>query len=1215
MNIDKRLLHLARKSRFTLLLTIGLGFVAGVLTVLQASYISQVINAVFLQQQTRSQVSPLLVVLLGLIFLRTFLAWGSEMSASAIALRVKQDLRQQLFEHLLSLGPAYARGERTGELTSSMVAGVEELEAYFSQYLPQLVLAALVPLTFLLFVFPLDLISGIVLLVTAPLIPIFMILIGNLAQTLTQRQWRTLSRMSAYFLDVLQGLTTLKLLGRSRAQTSVIAEVSEQFRQRTMSVLRVTFLSALVLEMVSTLSTAVVAVEIGLRLLYGRLAFEQAFFVLLLAPEFYLPLRLLGTRFHAGMSGVAAAKRIFEILEMPAQQQPRGDRNNDDQPLAMDGFPQDAAISFEDVYFSYEDERPALRGASFKVLPGQKVALVGPSGAGKSTIADLLLGFIQPNRGNIKLGMMPFSSLASAEWRAQVAWVPQNPYLLNESIAANIRLGDPEASLDAVIQAARQAYAHEFIQALPQGYETVIGERGARLSAGQAQRIALARAFLKNAPFVILDEATANLDPRNEALIRQAVAQLLQNRTALIIAHRLNTVSQVDQIIVLDQGRVTEVGSHAQLLNENGLYRNLANAFWETQSAETLADESFNSLEGSISPPRAISPSRPVNAVRSNSRSTFIRLLELITPFKGLVALAVLMGFSTIASSIGLMTTSAYIISAAALQPSIAVLEVPIVGVRFFGIARGLFRYLERYTSHQVTFRLLKELRVWFYMSLEPLAPARLEQYRSGDLLARIFADIESLENFYVRVLAPPLVAILVTLLVGFYLAGFSLSLAIALVAFLLAAGVGVPLFVLWLSHRVGPRLVNDQSALNATLVDGIQGLADILAYNQGSKQADQVNRASHELLADQRQMAHINALQTALENLLANLGMWVVLFMAIPLVSSGQMAGVYLAVVVLAALTSFEAVQPLPAAAQYLGSNLQAARRLFEIVDTQPEIVDPDEPCPLPETFALQVKHLSFRYPQAAHSSIHTENHPGSNWGSGNALEDVSFSLSPGRHIAIVGPSGAGKSTLIRLLLRFWDYDHGKILLGGHDLHRYNQEDLRSRISVVSQNAYLFNTSVRENLLIARPGASEGEIQQAAQQAQIHDFIQSLPQGYETWIGEQGLRLSGGERQRLAIARALLKDAPLLILDEPTANLDAFTEREVLKAIQTLMAGRSTLIITHRLAGLEEMDEILVLDSGSVVERGAHLQLLQTGGLYQQLWRLQNQVLTEQPA
>jgi ATP-binding cassette subfamily C protein CydD len=476
--------------------------------------------------------------------------------------------------HLFSLGPAYTSGERSGELTNTVVEGVETLEAYFSQYIPQLALAALVPLTILIFILPLDLTSGLVLLLTAPLIPVFMILIGDAADRLTQRQWKSLSRMSAHFLDTLQGLTTLKLLGRSRDQAQAIAAISTRFRQSTLSVLRVAFLSALVLEMVATLSTAVVAVEIGLRLLYGRLAFEQAFFVLILAPEFYLPLRMLGTRFHAGMSGVAAAERIFEILDIPLHPMPSSPHQSTPSPeLRFD-------IHFQNVHYAYEDgQRSALHDLSMRIPPGQKVAIVGPSGSGKSTIAHLLLRFIDPDRGSITVDGQPLDTINITAWRSQIAWVPQKPHLFNASIGENIRLANPNASPEEVIHAARQAYAHDFIQAFPQAYDTLIGERGSRLSGGQAQRVALARAFLKQAPFLILDEATANLDPEIEAQLREAMGHLLQDRTALIIAHRLGVAQDADRILVIASGRVIETGSHTKLLEEGGLYSRLFAAY------------------------------------------------------------------------------------------------------------------------------------------------------------------------------------------------------------------------------------------------------------------------------------------------------------------------------------------------------------------------------------------------------------------------------------------------------------------------------------------------------------------------------------------------------------------------------------------------------------------------------------------------------------
>jgi thiol reductant ABC exporter CydC subunit len=778
--------------------------------------------------------------------------------------------------------------------------------------------------------------------------------------------------------------------------------------------------------------------------------------------------------------------------------------------------------------------------------------------------------------------------------------------------------------MDALIEAAKKARAHDFITGLPQGYETVIGERGIRLSGGEAQRLALARAFLKDSPLIILDEPSTHLDPETEADLFSGILQLLQSRTVLIIAHRMATLMDCDRVLVLEKGHLVENGQHSSLYANEGTYRSLVRASLEANIPPgTLSNENYpdpqNALDIGERRDQLIETGQAVQA--QNNLPVLFRLLSLLAPFKQQVLLSVLLGFATIGSAVGLLGTSAYIISAAARQPSIADLQVAIVGVRFFGISRAVFRYLERLVSHQVSFNLLSNLRVWFYSAVEPLAPARLVQFQSGNLFSRITSDITALENFYVRAAAPPLTALLVAAGTATLLSFFSPSLALSVLFFMALLGLGLPLWMRQLGRHTGLELQKVRAEINTLLVDGIQGMSDLLAYGQRQQQEKLVGTASLKLSSLQNSMAFLQALQSAFISLISNLAMLVVLILAIPLVSGGQVDGVYLAVLVLVALSSFEAIQPLPLTAQYLESHLEAGRRLFELVDSAPEVIDIQDPLPIPQAPSLAVHDLSFAYPIPG-PSVGT--HPTAVLDPAGAikfkpfvLQELSLELTPGKRLALVGPTGSGKTTLTNLLLRFWEYGlerdgRGWISLNGFDLSNYDQNELRRLFGVVSQYTFLFHASVRDNLLIASPGASTEKVYEAARQADIHEFIESLPQGYDTRIGEGGLKISAGERRRLSIARAILKDAPCLILDEPTANLDSISEMRVLASIRTLMEGRSTLMITHRLVGMEGMDEILVIKAGREIERGRHKDLLEANGLYRRMWELQNQLLQE---
>ncbi|MCG6896884.1 MAG: thiol reductant ABC exporter subunit CydD [Thiocapsa sp.] len=563
--------------------TIGLGVAHGLLAIAQAWLLALILNAVIFQGAGLTEVGHLMGLLLALFMLRAVTVWQGERAAFEAAAGVRNGLRDRIYRQLQRLGPRYLANERSGALVETLTKGIDDLEGYYARFLPAMTLTMILPLAILIVVFPADWVAGVVMLVTAPLIPLFMIIIGSSAQAKNQRQWKQLTRMSSHFLDVIQGLTTLKLFGASRREAEVVERISNEYRSSTMQVLRVAFLSSAVLEFFAAIGIAIIAVFIGFRL-YGlvmpmpewltalpKISYLQGLFILMLAPEFYAPLRNMGTQYHARMAAAAAAEQMMRVLDAEPEQTSPGR-----EPLRA---PRPFGMRFEDVHFSYEAGRDALRGVDFEVPAGRRVALVGSSGAGKTTVINLVLGFLAPTSGRILIGDQALAELDLEDWRRHLAWVPQQPRLFQGTIGDNIRLGRPDADLEAVRAAARRARADGFIEAMADGYDSLVAERGAGLSGGQIQRVALARAFLRDAPLVILDEATANLDPESERLVQEGIEELARDRTLLVVAHRLATVRRADRILVLDDGRVAESGTHETLAAAGGIYARMIAAY------------------------------------------------------------------------------------------------------------------------------------------------------------------------------------------------------------------------------------------------------------------------------------------------------------------------------------------------------------------------------------------------------------------------------------------------------------------------------------------------------------------------------------------------------------------------------------------------------------------------------------------------------------
>ncbi|MBV6701970.1 thiol reductant ABC exporter subunit CydD [Kitasatospora aureofaciens] len=1143
--VDPRLLGYARTTRAFLAGSVLLGGAGAALVVAQASLIAEIVVRGFQRQATLGELTTPLVLLALTAVGRGLVGWLTELTAHRSVARVKSTLRRRLLDHATALGPSYLAGRRTGELTTLATRGIDALDDYFARYLPQLALAVAVPAIVLLRIAGADLTSAAIIAGTLPLIPLFMVLIGMATQSRMDRQWDTLARLSHHFLDVVAGLPTLKVFNRARAQAATIARITADYRRATLRTLRIAFISSFALELLSTLSVALVAVSIGFRLVDGSLGLETGLLILILAPEVYFPIRQVGALYHSSVEGLTAADEIFRVLETPlpaAGTVPAP---------ALAG----AAVALSDVVVRHPGRtEPALDGAALTLRPGATVALTGPSGAGKSTLLAVLLGLTAPDAGTVRITAADGRTYDLAEldpqtWRRQIAWVPQHPHLFAGTVAENLRLYRPEATDEELWTALRSAHAADFVTRL----DAVLGEDGAGLSAGQRQRLALARVLLAaDRPLVLLDEPTAHLDGASEAAVVDAVRALAEDpaRTVLVVAHRPALLAVADE-------RVRLAGASVPVLAAN----------------EPLAHSGR---------PVAVTPVEDEPA----AGATTPRL-----------ALSILLGALALGCAVALMATSGYLISYASEMPPVLYLMMAVTSVRAFGIGRSVFRYAERLVSHDAVLRTLGTLRAAVHRRLTELAPAGLPAFRRGDLLSRLVADVDAIQDHYLRWRLPAAVAGVVSLAAAAAMGAFLPAAGVVLGLGLLLAGALVPALAARWSAGAERRQAPARGRLSTSVVDAFTGTAELTVAGALPGRLAAVRTADAALTRLAARSAATTALGTGLIALLTGLTVTAAAAVGLRGIHGGALAPVCLAVVVLTPLAAFEAVTGMPLAVQARLRSRAAQARLDEVLSAEPLVVEPADPVALPDQpLPIAVRGLVVRHPGQAV----------------DALAGVDLDLTPGRRIAVVGPSGSGKTTLAQALLRFLEPSAGSVSLAADcpqavDSRALAGDDVRRVIGLCAQDAHVFDSSLRENLRLARPSASEDELRAALAAARLLDWTDGLPAGLDTMVGEHGARLSGGQRQRLALARALLADFPVLVLDEPAEHLDLPTADALTADLLAATEGRTTVLITHRLAGLDDgtVDEVLVLDGGRVVERGRWSELLaDEDGRLPAMWR-----------
>ena len=1205
MFFDTRLWQFTHGVRLRIAAAVAMGVFASLVGIGRLALLGWLLARVF-AGDTFSELMVPFALVAAVMVLRGWLEHTRAMVAHHTAAMVQLELRKRLYARVAALGPSWFGLERTGAVMISMIDGVEQLETYFGEYLPQLLVSFITPIVVLVLLAFLDFPVSALMFAFAMFTLFAPAVFQRWDAKSSMRRSKAYRGFAAEFLDSVQGLATLKAFGQSTERGRLLAERAHEVFRSTMWVLATNSLTRGLTDTGIAVGSAAVLAFGAWRVVDGQMSLDVLLVVLMMGIEVFRPQRDLRALLHNGMMGRAAADDIFTVLNAHPKVEPP------EAPVELDG-PLAPVVEFDDVSFTYPGGRSAAhRRLSFRVEPGERVGFVGESGAGKSTIVRLLLRFYDPDEGAVRIGGHDLRTLRPDDVYRDVAVVNQDTYLFHGTVEENLRFGKPDATGEEVEAAARAANAHDFISRLPQGYDSVIGERGIRLSGGQRQRIAIARALLRDAPILILDEALSAVDAENEAVIQSALDRLMQGRTTLIFAHRLSSVIGADRILVLDHGSIVETGDHASLMRAGGAYLRLMGVQAEeaVQSDASLASPAADGTKRRDIPLEdlqaddASAHHEPTDAIlRAEGLSwagAFRELLRHVVPWKVKFSVVLVFGIVRVAALIGVGVASA--LAVAAVKQGEPFAQYLIVLAIIAPLA-GVLHWLESWFAHDMAFRMLAEMRIALYRKLDRLAPAYLVRRRTGDLVGMATHDVELVEYFFAHTVAPFFVAVLVPAVVVGTLGWFGWPMALALVPFLAVVALS-PFFARHRIDTLGSRAREAFGHMNAHAVDTIQGLAEIIAFQRtGARAAEFVARIERHTGLRLPFFSDLTR-QTAILEAATGLGGLVVVVTGAHLVGTGALEPAMLPMLVLLAMSAFLPVSEIAHIGRQLADTLGATRRLYAVhneveavrdgpgVDAHPRAgvaasLAPRIDAPSrPGGIEIEVRDVSFSY-------------------FGNrrlALDGATFTVPAGRTLALVGPSGAGKTTAAHLLMRFWDPGSGVIRFDGHDLREYRLDDLRDRVALVTQDTYLFNETLRSNILLAKPDATEGELDDAVRRASLDAFVEALPEGLDTRVGERGVRLSGGQRQRVAIARAFLKDAPVLILDEATSHLDAVNEQAVRHALGALMSDRTTIVIAHRLSTVRTADRIVVLDAGRTEEAGSHDELIARGGLYSRL-------------
>ncbi len=1068
--------------------------------------------------------------------------------SSAVA---KRRIRQMVYEKLLRLGPSYAEHISTSEAVQISTEGVEQLEVYFGAYLAQFFYAVVAPVMLFICLAPFSLVSAVVLLVCVPLIPISVMAVQRIARNVMRDYYGHYTDLGSVFLENVQGLTTLKIYRADEAQHEVMNKEAESFRQATMRLLRMQLSSITVMDLLAFGGAAVGIVVTLFQFAGGNVNFAGAFTIVFLSADFFLPMRTLGSLFHTAMNGMAAADKMFDLLEapQPAEGTERIDRD-------------DCGIRCTDLRYSYDGERMALDGLDFEAPAGSLTAVVGESGSGKSTLGGVLAGRNIGYEGEVRVGPHDVRDVDRDALADSIVTVTSSSWLFKGTVRDNLLMGDPQASDDRLWDALERCRLAGFVRG-EGGLDAPVAEGGSNLSGGQRQRLAIARALLHDCAIYIFDEATSNIDPESERAIVDVIHELARDRTVVAIAHRLAVVRDAARIYVMENGRAVESGTHDELIAAGGTYRTLwsrqqeLEAFAAPAPAVTPAPAAASGSAGATPAPAATPTPTPVAAPapafqssaparRRSAASILMRLMRLVGPLVPHMLLAVLLGVLGFAASIFLTVSGTAGLLSACGIPSVIGFGSAVALVLVCGVARGFLRYGEQLCNHFIAFKLLALIRDKVFGALRRLAPAKVEGRDKGNLVSIVTSDIELLEVFYAHTISPVLIALVVSACMTVFIAIQSRQLAIIAAAAYIVVGVVVPLVSSRGAGEAGRAQRDQLGDANSFVLESLRGLVEILQYGQGARRSEDMLRRTDSLSAAERRLKGRSSVSAAVTGGLVLAFDLAMIACAHVLLNQGAIGFGQAAISIMALMSSYGPVLAVAALGTTLQQTIASGARVLDLLDEEPEC--PDVVDGVDVVFdGAAARDVVFSYREET------------------VLHGISVGFGPDSVVGISGRSGSGKSTLLKLLMRFWDPDCGSVEMSGVDLRDVNTTSLRANEGYMTQETHLFDGTIAQNIMLARPGASREELEAACDKASLTDLIDRLPQGLDTSVGELGGALSGGERQRVGLARIFLHDAPLVLLDEPTSNLDALTEASVLKSLSDFREGKTIVLVSHR--------------------------------------------------